>query len=102
MGMTTILGSNLSLKDGKLIVELPQILKVLEKASDKLKKLDVRFEPLENGSNNERLGKNNPQFIPLLPLVDAFRTANWASIKSELQFSGILPLCGLEPAMLAN
>lgn len=27
-----------------------------------------------------------------LPLVDKFRTANWMSIKSELQFSGILNL----------
>lgn len=27
-----------------------------------------------------------------LPLVDKFRTANWAGIKSDLQFSGILGL----------
>lgn len=60
------LGSNLSLKDGKLIVELPQILKVFEKASDKLKRLDVRFEPLENGSHKECLGQNDPQLITLL------------------------------------
>ena len=28
----------------------------------------------------------------MLPLVDKFRTANWAGIKSDLQFSGILGL----------
>ena len=26
----------------------------------------------------------------MLPLLDTFRTLNWTSIKSELQFSGIL------------
>jgi hypothetical protein len=39
--------------------------------------------------------KNKPYKTKLkkgLPLVDKFRTANWAGIKSDLQFSGILGL----------
>ncbi len=34
--------------------------------------------------------KNVYQIYTWLPIVDAFRTLNWVSIKSELQFSGVL------------
>jgi hypothetical protein len=46
-------------------------------------------------TREKQTNKKTPQmgaFCLLLRTVDAFRTANWTKIKSELQFSGILGL----------
>ena len=84
------LGSNLLLKDKILSIDIENCLFPMKKVSQEVSAIKERLEPLntvEKQGHFERLCSESPI---VLRTVDAFRTANWTKIKSELQFSGIL------------
>ena len=55
-------------------------------------KLNNTFELEKIGTVKAKRGISASPCPTMLPLVNKFRTANWAGIKAELQFSGILEL----------
>ncbi|MFH1564324.1 MAG: zinc ribbon domain-containing protein, partial [bacterium] len=81
----SILGSNLSLKDGKLTVNLQKPLTCIKSAVPEIKAIHNRLEPLKIGFNKRKMGVFYSQNSMLLPIWNAFRTVNWNRIWEEVQ-----------------
>lgn len=69
----SILGSNLSLKDGKLAVNLQKPLTCIKIAVPEIKAIHNRLEPLEIGFNKRKMGVLYSQNSMLLPGPDSNR-----------------------------
>jgi len=68
------LGSNLLLKDKKLIISIEKPLSLMEKVSQEVKKIHRRFEPLKKPVNTREIEKIYSQNPILLRLCDNIRT----------------------------
>ena len=87
------LGSNLVWNEEKLNVYSRKSIEKLVEGIKCIKSEFPEFEPKKYAmaqGEKEKTEPNDPVFSKMLPLLDTFRTLNWTSIKSELQFSGIL------------
>ena len=86
------LGSDLTLKDKILNVSLEKPLLLMKDASNEVKAMTRRLEPLKDGSIKVDMSDLYSQNPILLQWLDIFRTFNWNRIKEDLEFSGILAL----------
>lgn len=76
-GILYTLGSDLSLKDKKLSVLLPEPLVMIEKSAKEVRAIHERLEPLKDFENKKDLGEIYSQSPMLLAWRDAFRTYDW-------------------------
>ncbi len=86
------IGSNLTLMDRKLKIERLHPYLLIESELKSQRALYEGLEPEKEGYAERKEAAFATSIPDWLRTVDAFRTANWGKIKSELQFSGILGL----------
>lgn len=86
------LGSNLTLINKIFTVQAENPILRIKKIASTSRAIYERFEPLETPINKRELELVYSSSPMMLPLVDVFRTVDWGSVESELQFSGILNL----------
>lgn len=86
----TALGSNLLIKDKKLLIQTQKPLLLAEEVVPEANKLMKRLEPLNQRKRKQFKNMFNSSFV-ILPLLEAFRTINWQSLSHELKQLSNLP-----------
>ena len=84
------LGSNLVISSKELNVINKKSIETFKRYLAEAKSKNKAFEPKKTLADKDKTEAFASVRTDLLSTVDAFRTANWVKIKSELQFSGVL------------